>query len=157
MLNADSSALNSDSDDQSRNSPPTIPSVAAFAWIARTTFRIVASELDGNALFSSRTKKSDASARPARPSSASVRKTSGMNERSAKYAIIAARCVPRSAKNFPSGPRMGREYGHGPGGGAGPAPGLPCGPGGRVQGPGRPDGDLDRDRGRRDRAAIGRD
>jgi hypothetical protein len=29
---------------------------------------------------------------------------SGTKESSAKYAIIAARCVPRSAKNFPTGP-----------------------------------------------------
>jgi hypothetical protein len=27
---------------------------------------------------------------------------SGTNDSSAKYAIIAARCVPRSAKNFPT-------------------------------------------------------
>ena len=41
-----------------------------------------------------------ASARGERPKSASARKTSGTKESSAKYATIAARCVPRSAKNF---------------------------------------------------------
>ena len=46
MLNADSSALKSDSDDQSRKIPPMIPSVAALSWIAWTTRRIVSSELE---------------------------------------------------------------------------------------------------------------
>ena len=36
MLNALSSTLKNESDDQSRNAPPTIPSAVAFAWIART-------------------------------------------------------------------------------------------------------------------------
>ena len=34
MLNALSSTLKSESDDQSRNAAPTIPSAVAFAWIA---------------------------------------------------------------------------------------------------------------------------
>src|SRR5581483_8354830 len=37
MLNADSSTLNRESDDQSRNAPPTIPSEVALRWIARIT------------------------------------------------------------------------------------------------------------------------
>ncbi len=85
--------------------------MAALSWIPCTTFRIVSTELGGNASFSSRTKKSEASARCEKPSSASARNTSGRNDRSAKYAIIAARCVPRSAKNFANGSRMVREYG----------------------------------------------
>src|SRR5205085_2145183 len=36
----------------------------------------------------------------ARPNSESARKISGTKDNSAKYATIAARCVPRSAKNF---------------------------------------------------------
>ena len=54
----------------------------------------------GNVFESCRTKNEPSSAWWTRPSSASDRKSSGTNERSAKYAIIAARCVPRSAKNL---------------------------------------------------------
>src|SRR5581483_10105316 len=100
MLNADSSTLKSESDDQSRKKPPTTPSAVALSWIVWTTRRIVVIEESGNAFFSSVTKKPDSSARPASPTSASERKSSGTNESSAKYAIIAARCVPRSTKNF---------------------------------------------------------
>ena len=39
MLNALSSTLKNESDDQSRNAPPTIPSAVAFAWIARTALQ----------------------------------------------------------------------------------------------------------------------
>src|SRR5437868_4730468 len=44
MLNADSSTLNSDSDDQSRNIPPTIPSEVALSWIVRITSALVLDE-----------------------------------------------------------------------------------------------------------------
>ena len=109
MLNADSSALNSDSDDHSRPMPPMMPSVAAFSCTWWTSVRMLCSELPGNARFSSRTRKSDASARCARPSSDSARKMSGTKESSAKYATIAARCVPRSAKNFAKSARFRRR------------------------------------------------
>ena len=77
-----------------------IPSAAALFCTRRTRLMMLSSDVPGNACFSSLTKKSDASARWARPKSESARKTSGTNESSAKYATIAARCVPRSAKNF---------------------------------------------------------
>src|SRR6266511_2645904 len=109
MLKADSRTLKSESEVQPRKRPPTIPSVAALLWIERTTLRMLSTELVGTALFSSVTRKLDSSARPAKPSSASARKRSGTNERSAKYAIIAARCVPRSAKNFEKTSRMLQE------------------------------------------------
>src|SRR5712691_1012217 len=100
MLNADSSTLKSDSAVQSRNAPPTMPSVAALSCTSRTSVTMSPTGASGNACLSSVTRKLDSSARPARPSSASARNVSGTKERSAKYAIIAARCVPRSAKNF---------------------------------------------------------
>ena len=84
MLNADSSALKSESDDQRSATPPTIPSVAALSCTRWTSERMLLSELVGNARFSSFTRKSDASARWTRPSSESERKTSGTNESSAK-------------------------------------------------------------------------
>ena len=74
-----------------------------------TDLENASTELVGNALFSSVTRKLDSSARPANPSRASARKSSGTNERSAKYAIIAARCVPRSAKNLLKTSRIRRE------------------------------------------------
>src|SRR4029077_9086933 len=100
MLSADSSALKNESDVQARPMPPMIPSAAALSCTRRTSLMMLSSEVPGKACFSSRMKKSDASARCARPKSDSVRKTSGTNERSAKYATIAARWVPRSAKNL---------------------------------------------------------
>src|SRR4026208_642480 len=100
MLNADSSTLKSESEVQPTNRAPITPSVAALSCTERTTLRMPSTELDGNALFSSVTRKLDSSARPAKPSRARARKRSGTKESSAKYAIIAARCVPRSAKNF---------------------------------------------------------
>ena len=48
MLNALSSTLKNDSDDQSRKAPPTMPSAAAFDWIARTALRIESTEVLGN-------------------------------------------------------------------------------------------------------------
>src|SRR6266576_1814232 len=60
----------------------------------------------GKACWISVTRKLDSSARPAKPSAASARNVSGTNDNSAKYAIIAARCVPRSAKNFPNSARL---------------------------------------------------
>src|SRR3954451_12292051 len=100
MLNALSSTLKNERDDQSRNAPPTAPSAVAFAWIARTARRIESSDVFGNVFESCRTKNDPSSAWCTSPSSASARKSSGTKERSAKYAIIAARCVPRSAKNL---------------------------------------------------------
>src|SRR6478735_1342325 len=100
MLNALSSTLKNESDDQSRNAPPTMPSVVAFLWIPRTARRIESIEVLGNVFESSRTKNEPSSAWWTSPSSASERKSRGTNERSAKYAFIAARCVPRSAKNL---------------------------------------------------------
>ena len=84
MLNALSSTLKNDSDDQSRNAPPTIPSAVAFAWIARTARRIESSEAFGNVFDSSRTKNELSSAWWTSPSSARARKRSGTNERRAK-------------------------------------------------------------------------
>src|SRR6266567_201455 len=110
MLKALSRTEKNESDDQSRNAPPTIPSAVAFAWIARTARRIVSTEVLGNVFDSSRTKNELSLAWWTRPSSASARKSSGTNERSAKYAIIAARCVPRSAKNLDSTTLTRREY-----------------------------------------------
>src|SRR6476620_6754286 len=119
MLNALSSTLKNDSDDQSRNAPPTMPSVVAFAWIPRTARKIESSDVLGNVFESSRTKNEPSSAWLTSPSSASARKSSGTNERSAKYAIIAARWVPRSAKNLLRTRLTGRQYarrhGRGPG------------------------------------------
>src|SRR3954463_4483806 len=100
MLKADSSALKSDSDDQRSATAPMIPSVAALSCTWWTSLMMLAIDVDGNARESSFTRKSDASARCTRPSSDSARNVSGTNERSAKYATIAARCGPRSAKNL---------------------------------------------------------
>src|SRR5215813_248544 len=100
MLSADSSALKNEVDDQSRPMPPMIPSAAALFCTRWTRLMMLLTDVPGKACFSSLTKKSDASARCARPKSESARKTSGTNERSAKYATIAAKWVPRSAKNL---------------------------------------------------------
>src|SRR5262245_65939476 len=100
MLNALSSTLNSESDDHSRNAAPRIPSAAAFDWIARTARRIEATDVLGNVLWSSRTKNDPSLAWFTTLSTDSERKRSGTNDSSAKYAIMAARCVPRSAENL---------------------------------------------------------
>src|SRR5215475_6335444 len=100
MLKADSSALKKESEDHARPIAPMIPSAAALSCTRWTSLMMLSSDVPGKACFSSRMKKSDASARCARPKSDSVRKTSGTNESSAKYATIAARWVPRSAKNL---------------------------------------------------------
>ena len=84
MLNALSSTLKSDSDDQSRKAPPTRPRAVAFARIARTAFRIESTDVLGNVRASSRTKNEPWSAWWAAPSSASDRKSSGTKESSAK-------------------------------------------------------------------------
>src|SRR3954466_573458 len=110
MLNALSSTEKNESDDQSRNAPPTAPSAAAFDWIARTACRIESSDVDGNVFSSWRTKNEPSSAWCTRPSRASESSSSGTNERSAKYAIIAARCVPRSAKYFRRTGPTTRQY-----------------------------------------------
>ena len=55
------------------------------------------------------TRELDSSTRPKRPSNARARKTSGTIEASAKYATIAARCVPRTAKNVPNVARSGNR------------------------------------------------
>ena len=84
MLNADSSTLKSESEVQPTKTAPITPRVAALSCTERTTLRMPSTELCGNALFNSVTRKLDSSARPAKPSRASARKSSGTNERSAK-------------------------------------------------------------------------
>src|SRR5919199_3028465 len=100
MLKADSSTLKNESDVQIRAAPPMIPSAAAFrrTEFTRLTIRVIGTP--GSVCLISLTRNDDSSARPVRPSSDSARNVSGTNESSAKYATIAARCVPRSAKNF---------------------------------------------------------
>src|SRR6476469_4561557 len=110
MLNALSSTLKTESDDQSRNAPPTMPSAVAFDWIPRTARRIESSDVLGNVFESWRTKNDPSSALCSSATGASERKSSGTNERSAKYAIIAARWVPRSAKNLLTTRLTGRQY-----------------------------------------------
>src|SRR5919206_1297274 len=100
MLNADSRTLKNESEVQRSAAPPMMPRVAAL-W--RTEFtRLTMREIGtpGSACLIWRTRKVDSSARPLKPSRDRARKVSGTNESSAKYATIAARCVPRSAKNF---------------------------------------------------------
>src|SRR5919202_2051056 len=106
MLKADSSALKSDSDVQSSAAPPMIPSVAALSWTLWTRSMIRSIGVPGSACLISWTRKLDSSARPVSPRSASARNVSGTNDSSAKYAIIAARCGPRSAKNFCTSVRL---------------------------------------------------
>ena len=103
----------------------------------RTARRIESTDVLGNVFESSRTKNDPSSAWCTSPSSASARKSSGTNERSAKYAIIAARCVPRSAKNLLTTRLTARQYARR----HGRSPGdrrsdrdLAAGPGGRVVG-----------------------
>ena len=62
MLNADSSALKNEVDDQSRPMPPMIPSAAALFCTRRTRLVMLSTEVPGNACFSSLTKKSFGSA-----------------------------------------------------------------------------------------------
>src|SRR5207247_3435206 len=106
MLNADSSTLKSESELQTRNAAPMIPSVAALSCTLRTSVTMSLTGASGSACLSSVTRKLDSSARPVRPSSESARNVSGTNDKSAKYAIIAARCVPRSAKNLANSARF---------------------------------------------------
>ena len=56
MLNADSSALKSESELQSRRTPPTIPSVAALRWIDCTVATMSSIERDGKMRCSSVTR-----------------------------------------------------------------------------------------------------
>src|SRR2546421_396642 len=100
MLNADSSTLKKESDVQRSATPPIAPSVAASFRTALTSSTIRLIGTPGSVFRISSTRKLDSSARPVSPSSESARKVKGTNESNAKYAIIAARCVPRSAKNF---------------------------------------------------------
>ncbi len=83
-LKADSSTLNSESDPHRTNTAPTIPSAVALSWICSTTRTMLSTDVSGNVLFSSVTRKLDSSARPKRPSMASARNSSGTNESSAK-------------------------------------------------------------------------
>ena len=108
MLNALSSTLKSESDDQSRNAAPTIPSAAELCWIARTALEDRVERRARERSLQLTDEERAGSASFVVPSSASARKSSGTNESSAKYAIIAARCVPRSAKNFRRIDRHGR-------------------------------------------------
>src|SRR5438034_9458544 len=98
MLNADSSALNRESDDQSSPTAPMMPSAAALSCTRCTRVRMLASELLGNARLSSFTRKSEASARCAKPRSERERKASGKDGRSAKYATHGAEGAPPLAK-----------------------------------------------------------
>src|SRR5712691_11310887 len=100
MLNADSSTLNSDSEVQTSAAPPTIPSAAALSWTMWTRLTIRSIGVPGSARLISLTRKLDSSARPVSPSRARERNARGTKDSSAKYAIIAARCVPRSAWNL---------------------------------------------------------
>src|SRR5947207_2434602 len=106
MLNADSSTLKSDSDVHSRNAPPSPASAAALSCTVRTSPTMSSIGASGNVRLISVTTKLDSFARPPRPRTPSVRNVSGTNESSAKYATIAARCVPRSAKNFANSARF---------------------------------------------------
>src|SRR6476619_1495310 len=114
MLNADSSTLKSESDAQRRARPPMIPRVAALSCTLWTRSMMRSIGVPGSVFLISRTRKDDSSALPVRPSNESDRKVRGTKERRAKYAIIAARCGPRSAKNFCRRSlrrtRMPREY-----------------------------------------------
>ena len=56
MLNADSSTLKSESDDQSSATPPMIPSAVEWLWISRTVWTMLETELPGKAFFSSVTR-----------------------------------------------------------------------------------------------------
>src|SRR5215831_9456058 len=100
MLNALSSTEKSESDDHARNATPKMPSAVAFSRIARTARSRESRDVLGKVRWSSRTKNEPEFAWPAVLRTASERKSNGTNESSAKYAIIAARCVPRSAKNL---------------------------------------------------------
>ena len=91
MFMADSSTLKSESEAQMSAAPPTIPSVVACCRIASTACTMLATELFGNARFSSWTRKLASSGRPESPSNDTIRNRRGTNESSAKYAIIAAR------------------------------------------------------------------
>jgi hypothetical protein len=84
MLKADSSTLKSESDVQSRNTPPIRPSVGALSRISLTTRTICEIDAEGRTFLSSVTRYVDSSARPKRPRSASARKTSGTSESRAK-------------------------------------------------------------------------
>ena len=99
MLNADSSAEKSDSELQSNATPPTRVSAAAFRWTASTTSTIDSTDWLGKTSSRYETSALEESAWSRKPSTESARKMSGTNEASAKYATIAARCVPRSPKN----------------------------------------------------------
>src|SRR5919201_299450 len=100
MLKADSRTLKNESDVQSSAAPPMMPRVAAFRRTEFTRVTILTIGTPGSACRIWRTRNVDSSARPVRPRSDNARNVSGTNESSAKYATIAARCVPRSAKNF---------------------------------------------------------
>src|SRR2546423_3599248 len=140
MLKALSSTEKSERDDQARNATPRMPSAVAFARIARAARSSESSDVLGKARCSSRMKNEPEFAWPAVLRTASERKSSGTNESSAKYAIIAARCVPRSAKNLRAIARIKQQY----------APPHGCSPG-----PRRPDRDLVAGRSRRDRRRGG--
>src|SRR5215213_91460 len=106
MLKADSSTLKSESDVHSSAAPPTRPSAAALSCTVCTRLTIWSMGVPGSVFLISLTRNELSSARPVSPSSARDRNVNGTNESSAKYAIIAARCVPRSAKNFDQRSRL---------------------------------------------------
>src|SRR3954453_15006736 len=72
---------------------------------------MLCSDVVGKARDISFTRKSDASARWTRPRRESAKKVRGTKDRRAKYATIAARWVPRSAKNFATTVRLRRRTG----------------------------------------------
>src|SRR5574338_1414190 len=98
MLNADSSAESSEIELQRRAIPPTIDNVAAFRCTSATTFTIDSTDCPGKTSSRYDTRELEASAWSRRPSRESAREISGTNDARAKYATIAARWVPRSAK-----------------------------------------------------------
>jgi hypothetical protein len=100
MLKADSSTLKSESEVQISAARPMMPSAAALSCTVWTSETIRSIGVPGSVCLISLTRKDDSSARPVSPSSDRAMNVSGTNDSSAKYAIIAARCVPRSAKNF---------------------------------------------------------
>src|SRR5262245_49037028 len=98
MLKADSSAEKSESALHSKATAPIADSVAAFSWTALTTLTIDSTDWSGKMSSRYPTSALDESAWSSKPSTESARKISGTNEARAKYATIAARCVPRSVK-----------------------------------------------------------
>jgi hypothetical protein len=84
MLNADSSAENSDTELQSSATAPTTDSAVAFCCTASTTFTIDSTDWSGNTSSRYETRALDESAWLRKPSIERARKMSGTNDASAK-------------------------------------------------------------------------